>query len=93
MKTDFFLVDNLLHVGRFATGIADGRHRQISQKLVHGRHSFRRLVLQLIRGVIVITEQLGPRRPQLRRAHHNLTGIEFSSITITRKRRFHDTLA
>src|SRR5437868_13442969 len=85
LEATFFLIDNLLHVSRLAASIGDGGHRQVGQKLVHGRNIFRRLVFQLIGGVVFVTEQLGPLRSQLFGADNNLTSIKRSALTITRE--------
>src|SRR5437899_3627038 len=47
LKPTFFLVDNLLHVGRFAFCVCYGGRREIAQEFVHGRNIVSSLVFEL----------------------------------------------
>src|SRR5207244_3397653 len=71
----------------------DCRRREIAKKLVHGRNSFRGLILELIGGVIFVAEKFGALGAELRGANHNIASVELATFAVAGKRCLHDPLA
>ena len=75
----------------FALATAAGR--EIGEEFVHRRHILRRLVFELVGGVVRVAEQGGAFGPQFRGPAHDFLIVEFAAVAVPRQRGLHDFFA
>ena len=93
LEAAFFLIDDRLDIGAFASGIGHRRRSQIGKKLVHRRNILRGLVLELVGSMVRVAEEDCALRPQFCGAAHDLTVVPFATVAVPRQRGLHDLLA
>src|SRR5206468_4926726 len=85
LESTLFLIDNLLHIGRFTASVCNCGRREVSEKLVNSRDISRRLIFELIRGVIFVAEKFRPFGTKLGCANYNLLCIIGSALAVARE--------